>query len=137
MKILLYSEKVKFSYKNQDKLINWINNTIIEEKHITKDISIIFTTDSELLKQNKQFLKRDNYTDVIAFDYKIDKEIYGDIYISIERVKENALKFNTTFDNELNRVIIHGVLHFLGYKDYSDYQKKIMKQKENYYLTKF
>ena len=136
MNILIFSNNIKFEYESPEKLKNWINNTIIEENFITKDINIIFTSDIELLKINNQFLNRDNYTDVIAFDYVENKNISGEIYISIERVKDNALKFNTTFLNELNRVIIHAILHLIGYKDALKSDKNQMTEKENYYLTK-
>ena len=136
MNILFFSNSIKFSYENPEKLKNWINNTIIEENFESKDINIIYTSDIELLKINNQFLNRDNYTDVIAFDYVENKNISGEIYISIERVKDNALKYNTTFLNELNRVIIHAILHLIGYKDASKSDKNQMTEKENYYLTK-
>lgn len=100
-------------------------------------MSYIFVSDEKLLEVNKQFLSHDYYTDIITFDYVEDNVISGDIYISIDRIKENAKKFNVTFDNELHRVIIHGVLHLLGYKDHNPKDEKQMRKEENEALQLF
>ena len=106
--------------------------SVIEEKDFELgEINYIFCNDEYLHKINVEFLQHDTYTDIISFDYTLGKNISGDIYVSIERVKENAQKFNVTFDNELHRVIIHGILHYLGYKDKTEEQKKEMRNKEN------
>ena len=88
------------------------------------------------IKLNVDFLNHDTLTDIISFDYSVGKELHGDIYISVDRVKENALEFNVSFEDELARVIIHGILHYCGYKDKSDDDEKLMRSKENYYLAK-
>uniref|UniRef100_UPI0030DAA519 rRNA maturation RNase YbeY n=1 Tax=uncultured Planktosalinus sp. TaxID=1810935 RepID=UPI0030DAA519 len=95
------------------------------------EISYVFCDDEYLHKLNIQYLNHDTLTDIISFDYTVDEEIIGDIYISIERVRENAKEFNSTFEDELARVIIHGVLHLLGYKDKTELEKLEMRQKED------
>jgi len=100
-------------------------------------VSFIFCDDEYLLDINKRFLNHDYYTDIISFDNTMGTEINGDIFISIERVKDNASEFSVTFVEELHRVIIHGVLHFCGYKDKSDSEEKEMRAKENEKLRLF
>jgi len=116
---------------------NWINNTVVNENKLVGEIQYIFCSDNYLLKINKKFLDHDYYTDIVTFDYDEKNIISGDIYISIDRVKENAKIFEVDFNNELLRVIIHGILHLIGYNDKSDIEKNIMRNKENYYLSIF
>ena len=99
------------------------------------EINYIFLDDNKILEINKKFLNHNYYTDIISFDNSDDKFISGDIYISIDRVKENALEQKTSFNEELPRVIIHGVLHLLGFKDKSPKEKKEMREKENQALA--
>jgi rRNA maturation RNase YbeY len=98
------------------------------------DISIILVDDAEILNINNKYLKHNYYTDIITFDYTKDRTISGDLYISIERVCENAEQYNTKVNDELNRVIIHGLLHLCGYKDKTKKQVSLIRKKENYYL---
>jgi rRNA maturation RNase YbeY len=98
------------------------------------DISIILVDDAEILNINNKYLKHNHYTDIITFDYTKDRTISGDLYISIERVCENAEQYNTKVNDELNRVIIHGLLHLCGYKDKTKKQASLIRKKENYYL---
>ena len=102
-----------------------------------KDISVVFTDDDYLLEVNKQYLNHDYYTDVITFDYSAFPEVSGDIMISLDRVKENADTLSVSFQEELNRVFYHGLLHLCGYKDKSADDEKLMRKKENYYLELF
>ena len=102
-----------------------------------KDISVVFTDDDYLLEVNKQYLNHDYYTDVITFDYSVFPEVSGDIMISLDRVKENADTLSVSFQEELNRVVFHGLLHLCGYKDKSAADEKLMRKKENYYLELF
>lgn len=99
------------------------------------DISIILVDDAEILNINNKYLKHNYYTDIITFDYTKDRTISGDLYISIERVCENAEQYNTKVNDELNRVIIHGLLHLCGYKDKTKKQASLIRKKENYYLS--
>lgn len=116
------------------KITNWIKDTIVSEGKITGDISFIFCSDDYLLEVNKQYLDHDYFTDIITFDYVADNIISGDIFISCDRVKENASEFKIEYLYELSRIIIHGVLHLLGYKDKSKKDKALMTQKEDFYL---
>ena len=102
-----------------------------------KDISVVFTDDDYLLEVNKQYLNHDYYTDVITFDYSVFPEVSCDIMISLDRVKENADTLSVSFQEELNRVVYHGLLHLCGYKDKSAADEKLMRKKENYYLELF
>jgi probable rRNA maturation factor len=106
-----------FKLDNEQKIQDWISSCIDNYGFTAGELNYIFCNDDYLLKLNEEFLKHDTLTDIISFDYTLDKLISGDIFISIERVTENAQKFNQTFDNELNRVLIHGILHYLGFKD--------------------
>lgn len=116
------------------KISKWIKETIISEGKTLGSISFIFCSDAYLLGINKQYLDHDYYTDIITFDYVENKIISGDIFVSCDRVKENASVFRTGFENELSRIIIHGVLHLLGYKDKIISDKLLMTQKEDFYL---
>jgi len=135
MSVTYFNEDVPFPKLKRRSTTNWIKETIrLEEKSIG-DISFIFCSDDYLLEVNKKYLTHDYYTDIITFDYVEDGLISGDIFISIDRVKENAKLFSTSMENELNRVLVHGVLHLLGYKDKIKKDKTLMTFKENYYLN--
>jgi rRNA maturation RNase YbeY len=101
------------------------------------DITYVFCTDDFLFSMNEKYLKHDTLTDIITFDYSEKGTLSGDIFISVERVKDNAESFRTTFSLELGRVMAHGVLHLAGYKDKSSEDKKVMKSKEDFYLASF
>lgn len=132
-----FSVQTKCPFNNRLKTKAWIKQIIAEHKKKCGNISYVLTDDEEVLNINKQYLNHDYYTDIITFDYVENDIINGDIFISVDRVKDNAQAFNTTFDNELHRVIIHGVLHLLGFKDHSPKDEKIMRKKENESLEKF
>lgn len=133
--IYFFSEDTAFKPQALTQLRAWINQTIENEKHQLIELNFIFCSDDYLLKINQQYLDHDTYTDIITFDNgDTTGEIYGDIFISIDRVKENAKSFKTTLTNELHRVIIHGTLHLLGYKDKSKAEKDLMTKKEDFYL---
>ena len=136
-KINFFVEEIDFKLKNKKDLRNWIEQTIVAENHTLKEINFIFCNDAYLLKINQEYLQHDTYTDIITFDNsEIEKEIVSDIFISVERVAENALTYQITTLQELYRVMIHGTLHLLGYKDKSPGDKKRMTEKENFYLEK-
>ena len=134
--MISFNYETEFSLNNETQFSSWISKTISEENCKEGEINYIFCSDDYLLKLNLDFLKHDTLTDIISFDYSVGKELHGDIYISVERVKENAKDFNETFTDEIARVIIHGVLHFCGYKDKTNDEEKLMRSKENYYLSK-
>lgn len=122
----------KFSIKNRE---NWLNEVIHTEGKELGEIVFVFCNDSYLLQKNIQFLKHNTLTDVISFDYCKGNKISGDVLISIDRVKENAKIFDVSFLNELERVMVHGLLHLLGYKDKTKADINIMRSKENFYLS--
>lgn len=121
-------------FKKRD-ITRWIKQTIQSEGKVTGDITFIFCSDAYLLEVNKQYLNHDYFTDIITFDYVEGSLISGDIFISCDRVRENAAEFKTGFDNELRRILIHGVLHLLGFKDKSKNDKSVMTVKEDFYLN--
>ncbi|MFC2120849.1 rRNA maturation RNase YbeY [Bacteroidota bacterium] len=135
--MLFHNEEVSLPGLNFDKIQKWISEVIIRENHIAGEINFIFSSDEYLVEINKEFLKKDYLTDVISFDYSEKNSVHGDIYISTERVKENAEKYNVSLENEFLRVIVHGVLHLLGFDDKEGTEKKIMKKMEDKYLEAY
>lgn len=135
-KILFSNADIRFSLKNKRKIVQWIIETIEKEKKTCGQIFFVFCSDTFLLDLNQRFLKHNTYTDIITFDYTEGKNLNGEIYISIDRVKENAQKFKVDFEKELLRVIIHGILHLAGYKDKTKEQKEKMRKKEDWALKK-
>tara|TARA_B100000214_G_scaffold207063_1_gene150175 strand:+ start:52 stop:456 length:405 start_codon:yes stop_codon:yes gene_type:complete len=127
-----FVETKMFSVENYSK---WVKKIIHTEKKIVGDIVFVFCNDKYMLEKNINFLNHDTLTDVITFDYCKGEIISGDIIISIDRVKENATIFNVSFINELERVMVHGVLHLLGYKDKNKKDSLIMREKENFYIS--
>tara|TARA_B110000879_G_scaffold19414_1_gene23726 strand:+ start:1400 stop:1822 length:423 start_codon:yes stop_codon:yes gene_type:complete len=125
----------EFILENQVKIRQWFEATAKSEgKHIGA-LNYIFCDDEYLIKINVEFLQHETYTDIITFDYSVGDELISDIYISTERVAENAKEFGETFDGELNRILIHGLLHLCGYKDKTEEEATLMRSKENYYLS--
>lgn len=120
---------------NETDLTNWISKVCLSENHQLGDISLIFCSDDYLLDMNRTHLDHDYYTDIITFDYTDNQIVSGDLFISVDRVRENASDFNVSFQHELHRVMIHGVLHLCGYKDKSDDEEKLMRTKENNALS--
>ena len=113
-----------------------MKGVIIHEKFILSEINVIFCSDSYLLTLNKKHLAHNSYTDILTFDYRTNpKEIYGDLFISQERITENASSLNVSLDNELLRIIVHGLLHLFGYSDKSKKDKKLMRSMEDFYLS--
>ena len=113
----------------------WIANAVKKEGKRLRSLQIVFCNDKYLLKINKTFLHHNTLTDIITFDYSEGLQIDGELYISIPRIRENAKKFSVTLDEEFHRVMIHGVLHLLGYTDKTTRQKSIMRKKEDAYLS--
>lgn len=137
MAISFQNQDIDFKLKHKTRLKTWIK-TIIESKKKKKgELNFVFTHDEELLDINSKFLNHNTYTDIITFDSCEGKTINGDIIISVERVKENAKKFKVSFETELHRVMIHGVLHLLGYNDKTKKEEKEMRSMEDWALKKF
>lgn len=136
--ISFFCEDIDFKLKEKAKVRSWIGETIKAEgfKRVG-ELSFVFCSDDYLLQINQQYLNHDTYTDIVTFDSSDDEDVIsGDIFISVERVRENAQKFGVTERDELHRVIIHGVLHLCGYYDKNKQEKELMRSKENEYLGK-
>ena len=132
-----YHYENNFILEDSEKIKIWIEDVIKKEKKIVGDITYIFCDDDYLLERNKEFLNHNTLTDIITFNYCIDNNISSDIMISIDRVKENSTIFENSFNEELKRVMIHGILHLIGYNDKSEEEEKLMRKKENFYLNMF
>ena len=136
--ISFHTEDIRFTLKDKAILKGWITSVIEKKKRKTGELNFIFCSDEHLLGINRQYLNHDTYTDIITFDYSkedVKLPVSGDIFISIDRVRENAEKFSKSFENELHRVIIHGTLHLLGYKDKAKAAKEEMTKEEDKSLT--
>ena len=135
--IQFFEEDISYKLKNKALVRKWIKDTINAEGFKLKELTYVFCSDAYLLPMNQQYLNHDTYTDIITFDNSsVEDEVLGDIFISVERVSENAARFNISEMDEMHRVIIHGALHLLGYTDKSVVTKKKMTQKEDEYLAK-
>lgn len=136
--ILFFEEDINFKINNPDKITKWINASALRENKVLKHINIIFCSDTYLNNINVDYLNHDTYTDIITFDNSEDiSHLEGDLYISVDRVKQNSQKYNENFNKELYRVIIHGILHLIGYDDKDDDSKMIIRSKEDEYLKVF
>ena len=125
----------EFTFSDLEKVKKWIVHTIETEYCFTGNITYIFCSDNYLLDVNKKYLNHDYFTDVITFDYVKNKVISGDIFISVDRTKENSVVYNVSHETELLRVMIHGVLHLIGYDDLTDEQENEIHSKEDFYLN--
>jgi probable rRNA maturation factor len=137
MAVHYINHEIKVSVKNKRSISNWIKEIISKHSKKTGNIQFIYTSDKEIIEVNKKFLKHNYYTDVITFDYSHDDIIEGDIFISIDTILSNSQKFATTFDEELHRVMIHGILHLIGFTDKTLAERKEMTEKENESLNIF
>ena len=126
-----------FELSNEDQIATWISKVILSENKKEGEINYIFCDDDYLLNLNEQYLDHDTLTDIISFDYSVGNERHGDIFISTERVLENAADFNVSFQEELQRVLVHGVLHYCGYKDKSEDDEHLMRNKEDEKIKMF
>jgi len=135
--IQFFEEDISYKLKNKTAVRKWVTDTIIAEGYKLRELTYVFCSDAYLLQMNQQYLDHDTYTDIITFDNSEEEGIIvGDIFISAERIKENAAKFEVTETQEMHRVMIHGALHLLGYGDKSAADKKKMTLKEDFYLVK-
>ena len=134
--IHFFSEDISFILKEKNKVRNWIRNTIRSEGKKLRELNLIFCSDTYLLEINKQYLDHDTFTDIVTFDNSESPElIIGDIFISIDRIRENAAKYKVAEKDELHRVIIHGTLHLIGYKDKTKPDKSLMTEKEDQHIA--
>ncbi|MBS1571257.1 MAG: rRNA maturation RNase YbeY [Bacteroidetes bacterium] len=132
---------INFHFENiekldiNDKSIEWIEKIIQTENYKKGEINYIFCDDEYLLKINQEYLQHDYYTDIITFDYVKGKTVAGDIFVSLQRINDNAISHKKDFDNEFHRVLAHGILHLCGYKDKTESEEKLMRNKEDFYLN--
>ncbi|WP_396165617.1 rRNA maturation RNase YbeY [Flavobacterium sp.] len=135
--MISFNYENEFELPNEDQIVTWISHVILSENKKEGEINYIFCDDEYLLNLNEQYLDHDTLTDIISFDYSIGNELHGDIFISTERVLENAADFKVTFEEELQRVLVHGVLHYCGYKDKSEADEQLMRSKEDEKIKMF
>ena len=132
--MITFQNTSKFKVKDLRKKKIWLNSISKNEGKDIGSLNFLFVDDKEMLKYNKKYLQHESYTDIITFDNSLNNKIAGDIVISLERVNENAKYYQVSYNYELERVMAHGLLHLLGYKDKNKEEKKIIRKKENYYL---
>ena len=135
--MISFNYELDFILDNEEQFSSWLSDVIISENKFEGEINYIFCDDDYLLEINQQYLDHDTLTDIISFDYSIGNDLHGDIFISVDRVRENAQDFDVSFQDELKRVMVHGVLHYCGYKDKSDDDEKLMRQKEEEKMLMF
>ncbi|WP_410879170.1 rRNA maturation RNase YbeY [Myroides sp. DW712] len=135
--MITFNYELDFSLQQEDQYESWIDSILASEGFTTGEINYIFCTDEYLHEINVKYLDHDTLTDIISFDYTENQVVSGDIFISVERVKENAADFGVAFDVELLRVMAHGVLHYCGYKDKSEAEETLMRQKEDEKIKMF
>ena len=135
--MISFNYENNFNLTNEIKLSKWLSSVILAENFIEGEINYIFCDDEYLHKINVEFLNHDTFTDIISFDYSTRKTLQGDIYISTERVEDNANDYKVQFYEELQRVMVHGILHYCGYKDKTPEDAKLMRAKEEFYLKTF
>lgn len=132
-----FNYETDFNLNNEESIASWLSNVITSENKKEGEINYIFCDDDYLHKINLEYLNHDTLTDIISFDYSIGNELNGDIFVSIERVKDNAKDFNVSFEDELKRVMVHGVLHYCGFKDKNESDELLMRKKEDEKLALF
>ncbi len=135
--MISFNYETEFELPNENEIEKWLSEVIVSESKKEGDINYIFCDDEYLHEINVKYLDHDTLTDIISFDYSIGNELHGDIFVSIERVADNAKDFNVSFDEELKRVLAHGILHFAGYKDKSEADEKLMRSKEDEKIAMF
>lgn len=135
--MISFNYETDFTLSNEQAFEDWIAEVIESEDKTEGEINYIFCDDEYLLQKNIEFLNHDTLTDIISFDYTMGNLISGDIFISVERVKDNAADYNVSFEEELKRVMAHGILHYCGYKDKSDEDSALMREKENEKIAMF
>jgi rRNA maturation RNase YbeY len=132
-----FNYETNFTLENEEAISSWLSQVIMSEDKKEGEINYIFCDDEYLLKINLEYLNHDTLTDIISFDYSMGNELNGDIFVSVERVQDNANDFKVSFEEELKRVLVHGVLHYCGYKDKTDADEQLMRSKEDEKLAMF
>ena len=135
--MISFNYETEFELHNEPDFSKWLSSVILSENKKEGEINYIFCDDNYLLEINQQYLDHDTLTDIISFDYSVGNEINGDIFVSVERVKENASDYKVTFHEEIQRVLVHGILHYCGYKDKTESDERIMRSKEEEKMKMF
>lgn len=133
--VSFFAEDIDFQLSNEVEIKRWLLNAISREAKVAGEINYIFCSDAYLHQLNLAHLKHDTLTDIITFNYCVDNEVNADVFISIDRVRDNGRSYEVAFENELSRVMIHGVLHLVGYDDKTVSEKQTMRAKEDFYLS--
>jgi rRNA maturation RNase YbeY len=135
--MISFNYETEFELNNEPDFSKWLSAVILSENKKEGEINYIFCDDDYLLEINRQYLDHDTLTDIISFDYSFGNEIIGDIFVSVERVKENASDYKVTFHEEIQRVLVHGILHYCGYKDKTESDELVMRSKEEEKMKMF
>ena len=132
-----FNYETDFNLENEEAVTSWLGKVITSENKKEGEINYIFCDDEYLHKINVEYLNHDTLTDIISFDYSMGNELHGDVFVSVERIKDNASDFNVSFEEELKRVLVHGILHYCGYKDKAETEELLMRSKENEKIAMF
>lgn len=135
--MISFNYETDFELENESLYSDWLSSVILSEGKKEGDVNYIFCDDEYLHQINMEYLQHDTLTDIISFDYSVGNELHGDIFVSIDRVRDNAVDFNVLFADELKRVMVHGVLHYCGYKDKSTTEEELMRSKEEEKMKMF
>ncbi len=135
--MISFNYETDFELSDETAISDWLSQVILSESKKEGDINYIFCDDEYLHKINMEYLDHDTLTDIISFDYSVGNELHGDIFVSVERVADNAKDFEVSFNEELKRVLVHGILHYAGYKDKSEEDELKMRQKEEEKIAMF
>lgn len=135
--VAFYFEDTDFKLRHKTRIKEWLRLVAESEVFTLGNISVIFCSDNYILDINQKYLQHDYFTDIITFDYSEGGRISGDLFISVDSVRENSVEYGTEFEDELHRVIVHGILHLIGYDDHTEDEVKTMRSKEDYYLSLF
>lgn len=135
--VAFYFEDTDFKLRHKTRIKEWLRLVAESEVFTLGNISVIFCSDNYILDINQKYLQHDYFTDIITFDYSEGGRISGDLFISVDSVRENSVEYGTEFEDELHRVIVHGILHLIGYDDHTEDEIKTMRSKEDYYLSFF
>ena len=135
--VAFYFEDTDFKLRHKTRIKEWLRLVAESEVFTLGNISVILCSDNYILDINQKYLQHDYFTDIITFDYSEGGRISGDLFISVDSVRENSVEYETEFEDELHRVIVHGILHLIGYDDHTEDEIKTMRSKEDYYLSLF
>ena len=135
--ISFHCKDCQYRPANKSRIAEWLNKSVQHQKKSIGNISIVFCSDEHLLQINKQYLNHNYFTDIITFDYSTNNVISGDLFVSIDRLRDNAANLEINLQLEVRRVLVHGVLHLCGYNDKSPADKKLMTAKEDFYLARY